>query len=140
MKIYILVVLVFISGNLFSQDSTDTKVETPKIVTNLLFGKTYNSEEIQIKFVDVLTDSRCPKDVTCVWAGEVVILVEIKKDDASVEQRNLTFQPGKGVNKEHMLLFSSENMKITAYKVMPYPDTKDKIKKENYYLQLEIEH
>jgi hypothetical protein len=124
---------------IYSQDSTKTHIETPKIITNLPLGKTYKSSKIQIKFVDVLTDSRCPKDVTCVWAGQVVVLVDIMQDKTLIEQRELIFQPGKEDNKEWMLLFSSGDIKISAYDVLPYPKSRDKIKKEDYYLQLEIE-
>jgi hypothetical protein len=124
---------------IYSQDSTKTHIETPKIITNLPLGKTYKSSKIQIKFVDVLTDSRCPKDVTCVWAGQVVVLVDIMQDNTLIEQRELIFQPGKEDNKEWMLLFSSGDIKISAYDVLPYPKSRDKIKKEDYYLQLEIE-
>ncbi|TYA52311.1 hypothetical protein [Formosa maritima] len=140
MKCYLLIVLVFISGVVVAQDSTNIKIETPKIVSKLPLGKIYNSDEVQIKFVDVLTDSRCPKDVTCVWAGEVVILVDILQDDILIEQKKIVFQPGKSINAELMLLFSSKNLKITAYSVLPNPSSKGKIKKEDYYLQLDIEN
>jgi hypothetical protein len=32
--------------------------------------------ELQISFVDVIEDSRCPSDVTCAWAGEVQVALE----------------------------------------------------------------
>src|SRR3990172_6829383 len=34
-------------------------------------------DDLQIGFLDVVADSRCPKDVTGVWAGELKYLVEL---------------------------------------------------------------
>jgi hypothetical protein len=123
---------------IYSQDSTEIKVETPKIITKLYWGKTYQAEDVQIKFVDVLTDSRCPEDVTCIWAGQVVALVEVYKNKNFLEKKELVFEPGKNTDEKSRTLFSSEEKIIMAISVLPYPKSKDTIKKEDYYLQLEI--
>ena len=34
--------------------------------------------EMQVRFVSVTEDSRCPRDVTCIWAGEVKVQIEIR--------------------------------------------------------------
>ena len=49
-------------------------------------------EDLVIKFVEVSEDSRCPKDVTCVWEGRVTAVVEISTGGSS-QQLNLS-QPG----------------------------------------------
>jgi hypothetical protein len=36
-----------------------------------------NATEMKVRFVAVIEDSRCPRDVTCVWAGEVKVRLEI---------------------------------------------------------------
>ena len=41
------------------------------------------AEEMKLRFVSVSEDSRCPRDVTCVWAGEVKVLLEIQDSPAS---------------------------------------------------------
>ena len=38
------------------------------------------SDNIEIKFLNVTNDSRCPSDVTCVWEGEVKMSVNVVKD------------------------------------------------------------
>jgi hypothetical protein len=41
---------------------------------------------LSIQFVDVLSDSRCPKSVQCTWSGEAIILLEIQfADEAPVQ-------------------------------------------------------
>ena len=122
----------------FSQDSVYVKVETPKLVAKLFLGKTYHIEDVQIKFSDVLSDSRCPEDVTCVWAGEAIVLVDILQNGTLQEQKKLIFQPGKRHDKKLFNLFSSETTTITALKILPNLNSNKKLKKEEYYLQLEI--
>lgn len=36
------------------------------------------SADLDLSFVDVTEDSRCPSDVQCIWAGQVSVLVELK--------------------------------------------------------------
>lgn len=138
MKTYILLLVVFVSGNLVAQDSTSIEVETPKIISKLQLGKTYSLDTVQIKFVDVLSDSRCPSDVTCVWAGQVIALVEVYENKTLIEKKELVFESGKNINNELMTLFTSEKSIIIANNVLPYPKSREKIKKEDYYLQLEV--
>ncbi len=33
----------------------------------------------EVKFVNVITDSRCPEPGTCIWAGEVIVALEINE-------------------------------------------------------------
>ena len=42
-----------------------------------------NSTEFKVRFVAVTEDSRCPRDVTCIWAGEVKIQFEIHESAKS---------------------------------------------------------
>lgn len=35
--------------------------------------------QMKVRFVAVTEDSRCPRDVTCIWAGEVKVLLEIEQ-------------------------------------------------------------
>jgi hypothetical protein len=38
---------------------------------------------LKIKFIDLVEDSRCPKDVECVWAGNAKIKVRVSKNGRS---------------------------------------------------------
>ena len=54
---------------------------------------------IYITPLEVLSDSRCPVDVTCIWAGEVVLKVKLEKDASSKEMEikeggTVNFGPG----------------------------------------------
>ncbi|HKR37860.1 MAG TPA: hypothetical protein VJT10_23665 [Steroidobacteraceae bacterium] len=43
------------------------------------------AEKLEVQFVGIATDSRCPADVTCVWAGEVVARLAIRSDGKTTQ-------------------------------------------------------
>ena len=45
----------------------------------------FDAENLEVKFVGIDSDSRCPSDVTCVWAGEVVVRLTVRKDRRTKE-------------------------------------------------------
>jgi len=73
-------------------------------------------EDLGIKFVEVSEDSRCPKDVTCVWEGRVTAVVEISTGGSS-QQLNLS-QPGLTDAPARQKYGGYE----LTYKVEPYPE------------------
>lgn len=40
----------------------------------------FDAENLEVKFVGIDSDSRCPSDVACVWAGEVIVRLSVRKD------------------------------------------------------------
>ncbi|MGH8239456.1 MAG: hypothetical protein ACREXP_20915, partial [Steroidobacteraceae bacterium] len=38
----------------------------------------FETEQFEVKFVDVASDSRCATDVSCLWAGELVLRLAIR--------------------------------------------------------------
>lgn len=54
-------------------------------------------ESLEIAFVAVTEDSRCARDVTCIWEGRVVAAVEVTLDDETqaldLAQPGLTDSP-----------------------------------------------
>jgi len=73
-------------------------------------------EDIDMKFVEVSEDSRCPKDVTCVWEGRATAIVEISMDGSSqqlkLSQPGITGAPAREKYGEYEF----------TYKVEPYPE------------------
>ena len=61
---------------------------------SLAIGQTavIRGENLEIKFKEVLEDSRCPEGAVCVWEGRVRCLIKLV-DDKSSENLELT-QPG----------------------------------------------
>jgi len=140
MKYSAFIFIFFFSLLGFAQDSSDVKSETPKIVYKLQFGKTLSINDVSFQFVKVVSDSRCPKNVSCVWAGEVAILVNIIKEGGVIEQKELIFGSNKKEQNQFPNLFKSEAFNVSCYNVFPYPVEVKKIDMEAYYLQLEVQH
>jgi hypothetical protein len=89
-------------------------------------------KELQIKFLEITEDSRCPTGVVCVWEGRVSGLAEITYGE-SIHNLVLT-EPGSTSWPSEI---NFENYKIT-YHVEPYPQAGTEITKEEYRLELTI--
>jgi len=50
----------------------------------------FGQQALQVEFVRVVEDSRCPTDLTCVWAGEVKVQLSIRIGAAAAVQQEIT--------------------------------------------------
>jgi hypothetical protein len=41
---------------------------------------TFKAEKLEVTFVEMISDSRCPTDVTCVWQGTVTVRLAISSN------------------------------------------------------------
>jgi hypothetical protein len=87
-------------------------------------------ENLQVKFVGVMEDSRCPRGVVCVWEGRVSCAVEITYNK-SIHQIVLT-QPGLS---EQIASIAFESYQIDS-RVLPYPEAGKDIADTEYLLFL----
>lgn len=125
----------------YAQDTINIEVETPKIVTKLNYGNTYKYKNVEVKFIKIVSDSRCPKDVQCVWAGKAEVLVSITKNAkyGSVEEiKTVTIPPHANLQNKLNLIFSSEEFSIEGFDLLPYPVSGKKTKPEDFVLQLYV--
>ncbi|WAC01181.1 hypothetical protein N7U66_13670 [Lacinutrix neustonica] len=134
MKYAIVLLLLCFSAFGFAQDSTMVKVDAPKIIALLPLGKTVTIENVTIEFVEVVGDSRCAKGVQCVWAGEVVVFVDVFKDEKKIDRKKMTFGATGNTND----IYVDEGLTISALKVIPYPVYKEKIAQEDYKIELYV--
>jgi hypothetical protein len=70
-------------------------VANPGSEFNLAVGKTaaLNGTDYRITFNRVTEDSRCPVDVTCVWAGDAKIELSVSRNGATTETRAVSLTP-----------------------------------------------
>ena len=71
-----LVILFTFFGFWYLSVEFSSEPEPNPFNVGLEFGKTFEHEELEIKFYDV-EDSRCPLDVTCVWEGNVTVMIHV---------------------------------------------------------------
>lgn len=50
------------------------------------------AQKLRVGFERVTEDSRCPKDVDCVWAGQIGVEIGLKKADKTLGAANLIVQ------------------------------------------------
>lgn len=65
--------------------------------------------DLQIRFIGVPEDSRCPLDVECVWAGnaKIVLGVSLKDSDETVITINSTVDPQEALYAGYRIRFVS---------------------------------
>lgn len=98
--------------------SQDDPVEVPKITVRIPLGEIVQFKNATVKFIKVLEDSRCPKDVTCVWAGRARIMVEVTEMGKNPVEMELLFG-GRAKN----ILYASEEYVLKGILLTPYPTT-----------------
>jgi hypothetical protein len=87
----------------------------------------------------VFNDSRCPEGTTCIWAGEVSVLVEVYNDKRFVEEKTLTLN---SKNREENNLWFSKfySKKIKSIGVNPYPKQGVVVKDKKKYIKIVFEN
>ncbi|WP_148639302.1 hypothetical protein [Aquimarina longa] len=119
---------------LYAQDSIATT--PPKIITKLKIGNTATFDTKSIKIIKLIGDSRCPVDATCIWEGEVTLLVGLYENDALKEEKELVFS-SKNINPDHLeKLLTSGQKTIYAHSISPQASTEESIDSYEYYLNL----
>lgn len=90
------------------------------------------SENIQIKFLNVTQDSRCPSDVNCVWEGLVTVVVNIQQNNQDLGNFKLTQRGGQ----EKLAVQNFVGQKIDLVEVNPYPKSTKPIQLADYVITL----
>jgi hypothetical protein len=122
-KLVLLSFLVF-SFSLFAQ--SELKITTKKCIPKLGY---------YLRLQSVFDDSRCPKGVTCIWAGEVSVVVEVYKDKKFLEEKTLTFN---SKNKEENFKWFATYFpkKIQSIVVAPYPKEGQLVNPKKQYINI----
>ena len=87
-------------------------------------------ESMEIKFLRVINDSRCPKGATCVWEGEANAEIEINYENST--NRLVLTQRGSDTS-----LTDFNNYEI-SYDLRPYPELGKTIDNQDYRLWLKV--
>ncbi|WP_148041669.1 hypothetical protein [Epilithonimonas hominis] len=112
---------------LMSNCTTQSQAQTSESGNNTItigINKTAKipNSKINLEFKNIVEDSRCPIDVTCVWEGIAIVYVNVNSgkqtEDFQVATRD--FQP-KSANKS----FSFSGYRFTLTDLKPYPGGKE---------------
>jgi hypothetical protein len=78
-----------------------------------------------LKFERVQSDSRCPMDAICVWAGDATIAVTLDPPKGATESREMHTQPAGS-----QISYGSYTIALTA--LTPYPRSNQEIPAADY--------
>lgn len=88
-------------------------------------------EDLRVRFEDVLEDSRCPINVTCIWEGRASCLVRFTYE--GVAHPVVLSEPGLSENAQNVF----DDYTVILH-LKPYPGEVKSISKTDYRLQLTI--
>jgi hypothetical protein len=91
------------------------------------------SAQLVVKFVNVTEDSRCPSDVTCIWEGQVSVLVDLTNASDGKSLGNLTLTSrGAGGAGDNSSAKTVNGYLLRLVDVQPYPVSTQKISPSDY--------
>jgi|GEM_PF-3007722 len=93
------------------------------------------SDDIEVKFINVTEDYRCPSDVDCFWAGQATVLVDVIKEGRDMGSFNLTSTTSSG----GLEAKSFEDYSIRLEKIEPYTKSSQKIELSDYVATLIVQ-
>lgn len=129
-KIVILCILV-LSISCASQKKNSTNIQPTE--THKL------SDEYAFKISKILSDSRCPEGVTCVWAGEVELVLSIYKEGVFYKDEALIISFKNFPENKSILENYTSNKKIKSIEVLPIKKQGIVINIEDYSLKIIFE-
>ena len=134
MKKLVLLLFMIISSIVLAQSQKSQKVKYVTIKQKVC----PNQKGFQLVLKAISNDSRCPEDVTCIWAGEVTAFVSVYKDSKLIKDSTLVFSmKNEEDNKKWLASYLSEKQKkIKSIRVLPYPKEGSKINPGEYYLKI----
>lgn len=89
------------------------------------------SEDMEVTFIEVIGDSRCPQNVNCVWEG--VASSHVKITHEGVDYSIVLNQPGLTEQASETFI----NYTVT-YSLNPYPREGEEIPEKDYLLTLNV--
>ncbi|MEH2457784.1 hypothetical protein [Nostoc sp.] len=118
------------------QQFTDRVETTLDTQFHLKYGQVayIQTEGIKIKFSEVIEDSRCPSNVTCIWEGQVIVGLDIIKNGRKFSTLKLTLLPGRDVSATQSL----EKYTVILREVLPYPKNGQRIVTEDYIAKIVV--
>lgn len=135
MKYFTPIIALFIFINCASKQVANENEILIKATSLSKVGSDY-----EMKISKIISDSRCPEGVECIWAGEVQMELEIyknqkleKSETLSINYKNLE------LNKQFFTKYISTDKKIKDILVQPVKKEGQTIELKDYVLKVELE-
>ena len=106
--------------------------------SKLNFGDTFTQGDLQVVFAKLVNDSRCPKSVTCIRAGEAKIEVDIYISGKFAKTRKLIFPAEGSVSEKNNLMFEDDDIRLMGVALYPYPEHPGDLSESDYFLEIKV--
>lgn len=97
---------------------------------------TVDGQVLKLRFDSVLSDSRCPKLVSCFWTGEARLTVFVEQKNHEPVPVEFNTNPAPGLNKQEAQAGPYE---IRLISLDPYPQTPANIPLDEYRAVLRVD-
>ena len=124
---FIALILLFVFGSVSLVQAKSNQ----KVVVKINEQKTVAKTKLQIKFVELVEDSRCPTDAQCIQAGSARIKIEVKNGKGAAK----TFELAIGAKPES-IAFAGYTIKLTD--LNPHPASNIRIDRNGYTANFSI--
>lgn len=134
MKKQIMVLWVLLVCSLMKaqeQKGPDKVVRTFIESGELGIGQELILDNISVEFKKVISDSRCPEQVNCIWQGEAKVLLGITLNGTYFEKELVISDPA-----AQAVQFG--DMELSVPYLNPYPRTAQGISSKNYCLGINL--
>ncbi|MFQ5350874.1 MAG: hypothetical protein ACE5EG_10565, partial [Thermoanaerobaculia bacterium] len=101
-------------------------------VVELTLDQTVDLADLRVRWLE-LSDSRCPREVQCVWEGEAVVTLEVSRDDGRSRRLALDLRPGTG---SEVVTVLGHELRLVS--VEPYPREGVEPRRDDYRAAVEI--
>lgn len=129
----LLVLLLFIASCTLQAQEDDA--ETPRIAIRLALGDSINIDGVLVKFAEVIEDSRCPVNVTCVWEGRAKVKVEVTEEGMETDEKIVIIGKVLPNESKDKVLCEQNDFSLKATHLVPYPQYP--AKRLNYVLLID---
>ncbi len=133
MKKFILILLLTFGTTLFAQKQVEQEVKYVKITQK----KCLKKSGYQMVLKELISDSRCPEGVNCIWAGEVTVLVSVYKNKKFIEDKTISISiPKTDENTAILSKYMPSSQKIKSVDIFPYPKKGVVLDAKSYYIRI----
>ena len=135
MKYFTPIIILFI----FISCASKQVVNEKEILINST-SLTNVGNDYEMKISKIISDSRCPEGVTCIWAGEVQLELEIYKNQKLEKSETLSINYKMlEQNKQFFAEYISLDKKVKNILVQPIKKEGQNIELKEYVLKVELE-
>ncbi|WP_320815939.1 hypothetical protein [Flavobacterium sp.] len=110
-----------------------------EVLTDLPVQINKLSEEYSFKIKEIVSDSRCPEGVNCVWAGEVELILSIYKEGVFYKDEPLTINFINFNKNKWVLEKYTSNKEIKSIEVLPEKKQGVEVNLEDYLLNINFD-